>query len=278
MSKMCRIAVVQMKSDTDKNRNLAQSRDYIKEAHYKKAHFICFPEFQMGFSPSEQKPIELSGISETVNTGNFVKSLSRYAKDNGVDIIGTIYEKARAKSKVFDSAVAIRKDGVIAARYRKIHLYNALGFRESDKFLAGNAIVKPFRFASAKIGLMICYDIRFPEMSRILSVQGAELLVIPSAWVHGIMKEEHWQTFLKARAVENGIYVIAPDQIGNIYTGRSMVVDPFGTVLLDMGNKEGMEVVELDKSEIEKIRGKLPLLRNRRTDVYKKNLSAFTGH
>jgi predicted amidohydrolase len=278
MSNMCRIAVVQMKSDTDKNKNLAQSRDYIKEARYKKAQFICFPEFQMGFSPSDQKPIELSGISETVNTGNFVKSLSRYAKENGVDIVGTIYEKARTKSKVFDSAIAIRKDGVIVARYRKIHLYDALGFRESDKFLAGNAIRKPFRFASAKIGLMICYDIRFPEMSRILSVQGAELLVIPSAWVHGIMKEEHWQTFLKARAVENGIYVIAPDQIGNIYTGRSMVVDPFGTVLLDMGNKEGMEVVELDKSDIEKTRGKLPLLRNRRTDVYKKNLFAFTGH
>ncbi|MGC1133922.1 MAG: carbon-nitrogen hydrolase family protein [Nitrososphaeraceae archaeon] len=275
---MCRIAVVQMKSDTDKNKNLAQSRDYIKEAHYKKAQLVCFPEFQMGFSPSDQKPIELSGISETVVTGNFVRSLGQYAKENGIEIISTIYEKARTKNKVFDSAVAIRRDGVVMARYRKIHLYDALGFRESDKFLAGNNIGKPFQFAAAKIGLMICYDIRFPEMSRILSVQGAEFLVIPSAWVHGIMKEEHWQTFLKARAIENGVYVIAPDQIGNIYTGRSMIVDPFGTVLLDMGNKEGMEVVELDKSDIMKVRGKLPLLKNRRTDVYKKNLFAFTDH
>jgi len=267
-----------MKSDTDKNKNLAQSRDYIKEAHYKKAQLVCFPEFQMGFSPSDQKPIELSGISETVVTGNFVRSLGQCAKENGIEIISTIYEKARTKNKVFDSAVAIRRDGVVMARYRKIHLYDALGFRESDKFLAGNNIGKPFQFAAAKIGLMICYDIRFPEMSRILSVQGAEFLVIPSAWVHGIMKEEHWQTFLKARAIENGVYVIAPDQIGNIYTGRSMIVDPFGTVLLDMGNKEGMEVVELDKSDIMKVRGKLPLLKNRRTDVYKKNLFAFTGH
>jgi predicted amidohydrolase len=277
MTKMCRIAVVQMKSDTDKNKNLAQSRDYIKEAHYKKAQLVCFPEFQMGFSPADQKPIELSGISENVVTGNFVKSLGQCAKENGIEIISTIYEKARTKNKVFDSAVAIRRDGVVMARYRKIHLYDALGFRESDKFLAGNNIGKPFQFAAAKIGLMICYDIRFPEMSRILSVQGAEFLVIPSAWVHGIMKEEHWQTFLKARAIENGVYVIAPDQIGNIYTGRSMIVDPFGTVLLDMGNKEGIEVVELDKSDIMKVRGKLPLLKNRRTDVYKKNLFAFTG-
>lgn len=267
-----------MKSDTDKNKNLAQSRDYIKEAHYKKAQIVCFPEFQMGFSPSDQTPIELSGISETVVNGNFVKSLGQCAKENGIEIISTIYEKARTKSKVFDSALAIRRDGVVMARYRKIHLYDALGFRESDKFLAGNNIEKPFQFTAAKIGLMICYDIRFPEMSRILSVQGAEFLVIPSAWVHGIMKEEHWQTFLKARAIENGVYVIAPDQIGNIYTGRSMIVDPFGTVLLDMGNKEGMEVVELDKSDIMKVRGKLPLLKNRRTDVYKKNLFAFTGH
>lgn len=278
MTKLCRIAVVQMKSDTDKNKNLAQSRDYIKEAHYKKAQIVCFPEFQMGFSPLDQKPIELSGIAETVVTGNFVRSLGQCAKENGIEIISTIYEKARTKNKVFDSALAIRRDGVVMARYRKIHLYNALGFRESDKFLAGNNIEKPFQFATAKIGLMICYDIRFPEMSRILSVQGAEFLVIPSAWVHGIMKEEHWQTFLKARAIENGVYVIAPDQIGNIYSGRSMIVDPFGTVLLDMGNKEGMEVVELDKSDIMKVRGKLPLLKNRRTDVYKKNLFAFTGY
>lgn len=277
MSELCRIAVVQMKSDTDKMKNLAQSKDYIEEARYKKAQIICFPEFQMGFSPSDQKPIELSKISEGVNTGNFVRTLSRYAKENEIDIISTIYEKARTNNKVFDSAIAIRKDGVIVSRYRKIHLYDALGFRESDKFLAGNSIKKPFQFEAAKIGLMICYDIRFPEVSRILSVLGAEFLVIPSAWVHGIMKEEHWQTFIKTRAIENGIYVIAPDQIGNLYTGRSMVVDPFGTVLLDMGNKEGMEVVELEKSDILKVRAKLPLLKNRRTDVYKKNLFAFTS-
>jgi predicted amidohydrolase len=277
MRELCRIAVVQMKSDTDKKKNLAQSKDYIKDARCKNAQIICFPEFQMGFSPSDQKPTELSKISEGVNTGNFVRTLSRYAKENEIDIISTIYEKTRINNRVFDSAIAIRKDGVIVSRYRKIHLYDALGFKESDKFLAGNSIEKPFQFEAAKIGLMICYDIRFPEVSRILSVLGAEFLVIPSAWVHGIMKEEHWQTFIKTRAIENGIYVIAPDQIGNLYTGRSMVVDPFGTVLLDMGNKEGMEVVELEKSDIIKVRANLPLLKNRRTDVYKKNLFAFTS-
>jgi predicted amidohydrolase len=279
MNDVCRIAVVQMKSDTDKHKNLAQSMDYIRESRSKKAQIICFPEFQMGFSPSIQSPKELSDIAESAHTGRFVTSLARCAKENGIEIVASIYEKARSKeNKVFDSALAINKRGLVISLYRKIHLYDAMGFRESDKFLAGNTIEKPTRFLCAKVGLMICYDVRFPEMSRILSVEGADFLIAPSAWAHGIMKEEHWQTFLKARAIENGIYMIAPDQIGNLYSGRSMIVDPFGTVLLDMGNKEGMEVVEIDKSVIKKVRDSLPLLRNRRTDVYKKDLFAFRGY
>ena len=115
---------------------------------------------------------------------------------------------------------------------------------------------------------MICYDLRFPEMSRLLTVKGADVLVAPSGWVQGPMKEEHWQTMVKARAIENGSYVVAPDQVGNIYAGRSMVVDPFGAVLLDMGQKEGMEVVKLDMGRVAKVRKSLPLLKNRRTDVY----------
>ena len=105
---------------------------------------------------------------------------------------------------------------------------------------------------------MICYDIRFPEMSRILAGYGADVLIVPSAWVHGILKEEHWQTMLKARAIENGSFVIAPDQVGNIYTGRSMIIDPFGVVLLDMGNREGMEIVEIDISRVRDVIASLP--------------------
>lgn len=277
MNETCRVAVVQMKSYTDRSKNLEQSIDYVKEASTKNAQMICFPEFQMGYSPPSQSPRELKKTAETSNTGSFVLSLRKCAKENDVNIIATIYEKAGNRNKVFDSAISISNKGVPVALYRKIHLYDALGFRESDKFLAGKYIQEPFQLASTKIGLMICYDIRFPEMSRILSVKSAEFLVAPSAWVHGIMKEEHWQTLLRARAIENGIYVIAPDQIGNVYSGRSMVVDPFGTVLLDMGNKEGMEVIEIDKSIIKNVRRKLPLLMNRRTDVYKRDLFAFTG-
>lgn len=120
---------------------------------------------------------------------------------------------------------------------------------------------------------MICYDIRFPEMPRILALMGADTFVLPSAWVEGDMKVEHWQTMLKARAIENGCYVIAPDQVGNIYVGRSMAVDPFGKIVLDMGDKEGLEVVDLDAELIKNVRSKLPLLNNRRNDVYSRYLN-----
>jgi deaminated glutathione amidase len=123
---------------------------------------------------------------------------------------------------------------------------------------------------------MICYDIRFPEISRILAVQGAEILAAPSAWIQGVMKEEHWVTLLKARSIENGLYMVAPDQVGNIFSGRSMVIDPFGSVILDMGNREGMEVVEIDISRVQSVRKSLPLLKNRRNDVYRNHISAFT--
>jgi predicted amidohydrolase len=112
-------------------------------------------------------------------------------------------------------------------------------------------------------------------MSRILTLDGADVLAIPSGWVQGIMKEEHWQIMLKARAIENGCYVIAPDQVGNIFSGRSMVIDPFGITLLDMGNKEGVEVVEIDRDRVDSVRKTLPLLKNRRTDVYADHTSSF---
>jgi predicted amidohydrolase len=106
-------------------------------------------------------------------------------------------------------------------------------------------------------------------MSRILALAGAEILAIPSAWVQGGMKEEHWQIMLKARAIENGCYVIAPDQVGNIYSGRSMVIDPFGITLLDMGAKEGLEIIEIARSRLKSVRKSLPLLDNRRIDAYR---------
>jgi predicted amidohydrolase len=272
------VAIVQMRSSEDKMENLELSIDFIREAAKKKSSMICFPEFQMAYSPVSMPAKQLSEKAESVNDGNFIATLRKAAKVNKISIISTIYEKngSRFDNRVYDTAVLIDSNGEISSIYRKLHLYDALGFKESDKMMAGNMIEKPVKTSVGNLGLMICYDIRFPEMSRILAVKGANILVSPSAWVHGVMKEEHWQTLLKARAIENGSYMIAPNQIGNIFSGRSMAVDPFGVVLLDMGNREGMEVVGIDKPRVQKVRELLPLLKNRRTDVYGKNTSVFS--
>ncbi|HYZ51561.1 MAG TPA: carbon-nitrogen hydrolase family protein [Nitrososphaeraceae archaeon] len=273
------VAIVQMKSSEDKRENLKLSLDFVKEAARKKASLICFPEFQMAFSPRNQSVKKLIKIAETIDESNFILTLRESARRNRINIIATIYEKNtknnsnrssinQSDNRVYDTAVIINSNGAIGSVYRKLHLYDALGFRESAKMIAGNHIEKPVKTPAGNLGLMICYDVRFPEVSRILAINGADILAVPSAWVHGIMKEEHWQTILKARAIENGSYVAAPDQVGHIFSGRSMVVDPFGIVILDMGNREGMEVIEINKSRIQKARESLPLLKNRRTDVY----------
>ena len=121
---------------------------------------------------------------------------------------------------------------------------------------------------------MICYDLRFPEMARILALEGANILVAPAGWVQGDLKVDHWQTMIKARALENGCYIIAPGQTGNIYIGHSMIVDPLGRSLVDLGAEEGLEVVELNLALVQETREKLPLLKNRRADVYARSPNA----
>jgi predicted amidohydrolase len=169
---------------------------------------------------------------------------------------------------VYDTALFINKEGVLVSRYRKLHLYDALGFRESEKLLAGDKLFSPVDSPLGKLGMMVCYDLRFPELSRILTIEGSNTLVSPSGWVQGTMKEDHWLTMCKARSIENGVYLIAPNQVGNVFCGRSLIIDPFGIVILDMGAKEGLEVIDLDLGRINSVRNDLPLLKNRRTDIY----------
>jgi deaminated glutathione amidase len=278
MQKSHRVAIVQMKSSTDKEENLRISLDFVKEGARRKAHLICFPEFQMAFSSAKQSSKQLTNVAESAKNGNFIVKLCGVARSCKIDIVATIYEKSDELpfKRVYDTAVLINSKGNIISRYRKVHLYDALGFKESLKLIAGNSIEQPSTTSTGTIGLMICYDIRFPEISRILAVQGAEILAAPSAWIQGVMKEEHWVTLLKARSIENGLYMVAPDQVGNIFSGRSMVIDPFGSVILDMGNREGMEVVDIDISRVQSVRKSLPLLKNRRNDVYRNHLAAFT--
>jgi len=277
MKKKFRAAIVQMKSSKDKEHNLAYSVKLINEAAKRKARLICFPEFQMGYSPAEQKAESLHKIAEKI-TGNFISTLSNSAKQNKINVIATMYETSdtnEKNQKVFDTGIIINELGKVQSIYRKVHLYDALGFKESKKLLAGSIIEKPSRTSVGILGLLICYDMRFPEISRILTVNGANILVSPSAWVAGFMKKVHWEIMVRARAIENGVYVLAPNQVGNIYCGHSMVIDPFGATILDMKNRQGIELIDIDTSIIDTTRRTLPLLMNRRTDVYLNHIDVF---
>lgn len=264
---MTKLAVVQFKASTEKNKNLDKILDYIKDSSKKKAKLCAFPEFMMFYTTSSQSPPELSKLAERID-GNFVSSIAECAKQNNIQVVGTFYEKSKKRNRVYDTAFFVNKSGIIESIYRKIHLYDALGFRESDKMTSGSKIAKPTKSSIGNIGMLICYDLRFPEMSRTLTASGSEILIAPSAWVKGKMKEEHWLTINKTRAIENGCYVVAPDQVGNIYCGRSIVVDPFGKILLDMKKRQGIGFVDIDLDKVKEIRKSMPLLKNRRLDIY----------
>lgn len=264
---MSRIAIAQIESSTSKDANLKKAVDWIHKAKERNADLIAFPEFLMAFSPASQTAEDLTRIAESTD-GPFVMTLRQAAKTVNIGVVATIYENSTVPNRVFDTAVWIDARGDIASAYRKLHLYDAFGFKESDKFHPGTDVPPPVRSGECRFGILICYDLRFPEMARMLVLDGANVLVAPSGWVQGDLKVEHWQTTIKARALENGCYVIAPDQTGNIYIGRSMIVDPLGRTIVDLDVKETLEVVEVDWKLVNETREKLPLLNNRRTDVY----------
>ena len=267
---MLRIAIAQIASSTEKQKNLTTALRLTEEAKRGGADIIAFPEFLMAFSPASQSAEELSQMGEPVD-GWFIAALAGAAKEHGVGIIAPMYESSPIPHRVFDTAVWIDDQGRVVSVYRKLHLYDAFGFKESDKFYPGDAVAPLVPLGYARFGMMICYDLRFPELARMLALAGANVILAPSGWVQGDLKVDHWQTMIKARALENGCYVVAPNQIGNIYTGHSMAVDPLGRTLIDLGESEGIEVIELDLSLVDEVREKLPLLKNRRAEIYAKN-------
>lgn len=262
-----KVAIVQFKASTNKEENLKKIISYIAKAKSKNASLCAFPEFMMFYTNSVQTPKQLATLAETIN-GNFVLTIAESAKENQIQVVGSFYEKSKKRDRVYDTSFVIDKTGKVISTYRKIHLYDALGFRESKKLMPGDKIAAPVKTSIGKIGMMICYDLRFPEMSRSLAIAGSQVLIAPSAWVKGHLKEEHWIAINKTRAIENGCYVIAPDQVGNIYCGRSVIIDPYGKILLDMKKKQGIGLVDIDLNKVKETRKILPLLKNRRTDVY----------
>ena len=185
---MNRIAIAQISSTTDKAANLTTALQLIEEAASKGAEIIAFPEFLMAFSPGSQSAEELAQVAESLD-GRFITTLRDAAKSNHAAIIAPIYEISTVANRVFDSALWLDASGNIVSVYRKLHLYDAFGFKESDKFYPGDDVAPPVKTDGGCFGMMICYDLRFPEMARMLALAGADVLVAPSGWVQGDLKE-----------------------------------------------------------------------------------------
>jgi predicted amidohydrolase len=177
---------------------------------------------------------------------------------------------------VYNTAVGYGPAGQRVAAYRKIHLFDSLGETES-KVVAPGAEPVLAELAGLRVGLLTCYDIRFPELARNLVARGADLLVVPAAWAAGLFKEEHWVTLVRARAIENTVWVAAAGQVPDPDSpptraptgiGRSMLVDPMGTVRLDLGSFPGVGCGDVDTTFTERVRDRLPCLEHRREDVF----------
>ena len=199
------------------------------------------------------------------------------AQELGVELVaGSIVERVDGQEKLANTCVHVDPNGEIKAVYRKLHMFDVevagRSYRESDLEDAGDEIVLSETADGLQLGLSVCYDVRFPELYRILAVRGARAFPLPAAFTLATTRD-HWETLLRARAIENQAFVIAANQIGehpggNRSGGRSMIVDPWGVVLAQAPDEEGYIVAELDVERLERIRAQLPALANRRPEVY----------
>jgi Predicted amidohydrolase len=165
--------------------------------------------------------------------------------------------------RVFNVLVTVR-DGEIVSQYRKLHLYDAFSAQESTNVQPGDEIPEIIEIAGLKVGVMTCYDLRFPELARRLAVDGADVIVLPAAWVRGLGKEAHWEVLVTARALENTCYVVAVGECGEHNIGASMVVDPLGVAVARAGEVPTLLFSEIDPARIAHARSVLPVLANRR--------------
>ncbi len=264
-----RVALCQLPVSPDPAVNLDRVREAIADAAGRGADLAVFPEATMARFGSD-----LRGLAEPLD-GTFGSGLSGAAKASGVAVVAGVFEPA-PDGRVYNTAVAYDAAGARVAAYRKIHLFDALGERESAMVAPGAQPVV-VDLCGLQVGIMTCYDLRFPELSRALAVRGAELIVLPAAWAAGLFKEEHWVTLVRARAIENTVWVAAASQVPDhsapptrapTGVGRSMLVDPMGTVRADLGPFPGLTVAEVDSALTKQVRAVLPSLEHRREDVF----------
>ena len=295
-----KVAICQMNVVDNKEKNIKKAIDMISEAKKKGADLAILPE--MFNCPYEnEKFIEYSEIAEDSYT---LKSISSVAKEKSIHVLaGSIPEKLIAKDNenksiattkiakdnknnlleyIYNTSFLFDDNGKILAYHRKMHLFDIdikdkIYFKESDTLKAGNEVtVADTKFG--KIGIGICYDIRFPELSRLMTLKGANLLIFPGAF-NLTTGPAHWQLLFRARALDNQVFVVGvspaldKDSSYNAY-GHSIMCNPWGDVIAEVKYDEKLTIAEIDLKEIAKIREELPMLNNRRSDIYELKLKS----
>lgn len=256
------VAVCQFRPSASRAQNRVRVAEVVAKAAARGARLIVFPEYTSYFVDPMDATLAVN--SETVE-GEFVAALQQAASAHDVTIIAGLVEDA--DKRVRNALVAVDASGLRAV-YRKQHLYDAFGHKESDWIEPGE-LDEPqtFEIGGLRIAMMTCYDLRFPEVARTLADAGADVIVVPAEWVRGPLKEHHWTTLLAARAIENTAYVVAADHPTPIGVGHSQIIDPQGVVIAGAGTAEGIAVAELSIDAITEVRKTNPALELRRYRV-----------
>ena len=270
-----RAAVVQLNSNADKPANLAAAERQVRAAAADGADLVALPEKWNVLGDADA----LREGAEPLD-GPTLKAVSDWARELGVSLLaGSIPESVEGDDHLFNTSVLVGPDGEQLATYRKIHLFDVdvggVAYRESDTERPGTDVVVVNAESggeSIELGLTVCYDLRFPELYRILAVRGARVLTVPAAFT-AVTGRDHWEVLLRARAIENQAFVVAPGQVGAAAPhydswGHSMIVGPWGDVLAEVSEGEGFAAADLDLAEQERVRAELPSLANRRPGAY----------
>ena len=268
-----RVACVQMTSRQDRAANLERAEALVARAASTGADIVVLPEKWNLIGSAD----DYRAAAEPLDGGGSVEAMSRWAKTLGITLVGgSITECREGREKLSNTSCVFDAEGELVGLYRKIHLFDVeVGghvYRESETEEPGTEPVVA-RVEGWALGLSVCYDVRFPELYRILALEGAELVSVPAHFTTPTGRD-HWHVLLRARAIENQNYVAAAAQVGETLPGRpaygrSLIVDPWGTVLAQAPDEETVVVAEIDRARMHEIRTKLPSLANRRVDAYR---------
>ncbi|GAA3761831.1 carbon-nitrogen hydrolase family protein [Microbacterium kribbense] len=258
------VAVAQFAPTADADANLAEITRLTDIATARGARVVVFPEYSSAFID----PFDASLAAHAQDVGGpFTAALTRLAARHGIHLVAGLLEHGSDGRRVHNTLVAVDAGGV-RARYRKLHLYDAFGQRESD-WIEPGPLAPPEVFAADGLtfGLQTCYDLRFPEVTRTLVDAGADVVLVPAQWVRGPVKEHHWRTLIQARAIENTVFVAGADHPPPLGVGQSMVVDPQGVVIASVGTSTDVALAHLDPDLIRRVRELNPALQLRRFRV-----------